>query len=108
MVAICFLGNIDDGFEVNHIDGDKSNNHLSNLEIVTRSENLKHRLRIGLCEYNKPTQKYSDEDVLNVIKMHDEGFSQIEISKELDIHVTSVSSFLNGRSRSDITGISSN
>lgn len=34
--------------EVNHIDGDKSNNHFSNLEWVTRSANLKHAIKIGL------------------------------------------------------------
>lgn len=28
-----------DGLTINHIDGDKSNNHISNLEIITMSEN---------------------------------------------------------------------
>lgn len=36
-----FVGEIPNGFEINHIDHDKSNNALSNLELVTHSENLK-------------------------------------------------------------------
>lgn len=37
-----------DKVEVNHIDGDTSNNHLENLEWVTSSENTRHGIRTNL------------------------------------------------------------
>ena len=52
LVAIAFVKNVNPKIktEVNHIDGDKSNNHFTNLEWCTRSENTKHSWDTGLRE----------------------------------------------------------
>lgn len=47
LVADAFLGSTD-GFQVNHIDGNKQNNSVRNLEICTGSENMHHAYETGL------------------------------------------------------------
>lgn len=41
-------GPIPDGLQINHINGIKSDNRISNLEVVSASENAKHSYRTGL------------------------------------------------------------
>lgn len=58
LVAMAFFDEDITGKDVNHIDGDHWNNHLSNLEIVTRKENIRHAYNAGLKAVRVVTCKY--------------------------------------------------
>lgn len=55
LVAEAFIPNQNDMPEVNHIDGNKQNNCVNNLEWCSRRENVLHSYKLGL---KKPIQEY--------------------------------------------------
>lgn len=67
LVAIHFIPNPDNLKEVNHIDGDKNNNTVENLEWCTNLENIRHSFKIGTHIVRKgddaPNSKLTKKEV---------------------------------------------
>lgn len=53
VVAECWLGDIPDGYQVDHIDRNSKNNHYSNLRYVTLSEQMKNRDHTNISHNGK-------------------------------------------------------
>ena len=64
LVMIAFDGFFDDDLVVNHIDSDKANNRLENLEIITCSENIRHGILSGSKSVVPVRQLSFDGDVI--------------------------------------------
>lgn len=100
LVWTSFEGPIPADKQLNHKDGDKDNPDLTNLEVVTASENILHSFRelgripcpppIGIGEKNGRV-KITESDVLEIRSLLDAGHSQTEVAKRFKIHQGHVS-----------------
>lgn len=86
LVAQNFIPNPENKPEVNHIDGNKLNNHVDNLEWCTSSENTQHAYTIRLQTKNpESSSKLTWNDVEDIRNLHQSGLNYIEISKRFNI-----------------------
>ena len=99
LMAVAF-GMAADGLEINHIDGNKCNNNLKNLEICTRSQNMKHAYKIGLitrASVINPLVKINMEIANEIRKDVSVGKTYAEVSRKYKISQTQVSRIVNNK-----------
>jgi transposase len=103
LVAEAFLGPAN-GREVNHIDGDKANPRLENLEYVTHRGNMQHAARTGLSPSGErhPSSKLSDDDIAAIRRAQSAGASYGEIAKRWGITLGTVHGIVNRKTRPDV------
>ena len=99
LVAKTFIPNTNDKLQVNHIDGNKSNNKLENLEWCTPLENMIHAKKIGLKNdvgENNPNSKLTKKDVKH-IKMLNKFYTQRELGKIFGVCQTQISKIIKNK-----------
>jgi hypothetical protein len=93
LIALAFIDNPENKSQVNHIDGNKINNAVNNLEWVTCQENQIHKHKTGLGNnYTRKIVQYTSDNIF--IK---EYKSIALASKETNISKSSISGVLRGK-----------
>lgn len=92
LVALAFIPNNENKEFVNHIDGNKTNNNLNNLEWATCLENNIHKINSGLSNTTKKVIQYDS----NMNKLN-EFISIIDASKKLNLSTNTITNSCNNK-----------
>lgn len=106
LVAITFIDNPENKPCVNHLDHDKSNNRVDNLEWCTYSENTQDGISKGKINNGRAglkLRRFTEKDAANIALLENKGYGVQQITTELGFSRTSISSFLNGRGNKKAT-----
>ena len=103
LVANAFIENIENKEQVNHINGNKQDNRLENLEWATRSENQKHSIKTGLRSAKGEKNSQSKLTEIEVLKILNDKRIYKEISKDFKISIYTISDIKRGHTWNHIT-----
>ena len=107
LVAETFLEKPQFDCEVDHITGNKQRNSATDLEWVTRRENVRRSVKLGLKTFKSgelnPNGKYSDEIVSSAIKMLQNGTPIGTVATKLQLPKRYVYGIVSGKDRPDLT-----
>lgn len=106
LVALAFVPNPHNKPQINHKDGDKTNNNSYNLEWVTQMENMKHSYSNGLHNNsgeNSGRAKLSAIDV-RIIRdcINERRFTNVEIAGYFKIDPSTICDIKSGKSWSSL------
>jgi len=101
LVASAFIGEIT-GLTINHKDGNPTNNHISNLEIVTMKENIQHAWNTGLSKKGEghSRAKFTDIEISEALETIASGETISAAAIKHGISRTYLNNVKNGRYRS--------
>lgn len=108
LVAEAYIPNPDNKKQVNHIDGDKCNNLVENLEWVHDIENKQHAVKCGLTKRGSELKRsrYTEQQVQVICELFQQGLSVGNVIKTVSFETTKAT-LLNIRSRRDWCHVSS-
>jgi hypothetical protein len=92
LVALAFLGERPKSADINHINGDKSDNRLINLEYCNRSRNVQHAYDHDLIpKGNKHYRaKLDREKVRSIREMSTYGISSYKLGKRFNVTTATI------------------
>jgi hypothetical protein len=105
LVWEAFNGKIQEGLEINHLNGAKSDNRLSNLEACSKSINMRHSFRVlNRKPANNPSlgskngsAKLKEADIIAIIELYRSGrFTQMQIGKMYKVSQVTISLITRG------------
>lgn len=111
LVALTYIENSSNLETVNHIDGDKTNNHYSNLEWMNRADQLQHAYDLGLKKPMRGTShsvaKATREQVLYIREQYDNHKGSLygffaKLSRETGMSQTTVTKIARRKTYFDI------
>jgi hypothetical protein len=102
LVALAFIPNPKNYPEINHINGDKTDNSVKNLQWVTRKENMEHAWKIGLARATRlygeknPKNKFSEKQIHHVCELLEKDYSVKDINKHTGVSKSIIRGIKNG------------
>jgi hypothetical protein len=100
LVALAFIPNPENKSQINHKDGNKLNNGVSNLEWNSPAENVRHSIINGLENHlgeNNNNSKLRDSDVINVKKDISNNFKEKDLMKKYKVSRSTIQNIKSGK-----------